>query len=45
MNAVDVIRATDFVTPAIEVVDSRFRERGKPGVIDSICDGRRVASS
>ncbi len=38
VNAVDVIRATDFVTPAIEVVDSRFRERGKPGVIDSICD-------
>jgi 2-oxo-hept-3-ene-1,7-dioate hydratase len=38
VNAVDVIRATDFVLPAIEVVDSRFSRRGKPGVVDSIAD-------
>lgn len=38
VNAVDVIRATDFVLPAVEVVDSRFSERGKPGVVDSIAD-------
>ncbi len=38
VNAVDVIRATDFVLPAVEVVDSRFSKRGKPGVVDSIAD-------
>lgn len=38
VNAVDVIRATDFILPALEVVDSRFSKRGKPGVIDSIAD-------
>ncbi len=38
VNAVDVMRATDFVVPAIEVVDTRFSERGKPGVVDSIAD-------
>ncbi|MEL6982156.1 MAG: hypothetical protein AAFO29_07010 [Actinomycetota bacterium] len=38
VNAVDVIRATDFVLPAIEVVDGRYSKRGKPGVIDSIAD-------
>ena len=38
VNAVDVIRATDFILPAVEVVDSRFSKRGKPGVIDSIAD-------
>ena len=38
VNAVDVIRATDFILPAVEVVDSRFSRRGKPGVIDSIAD-------
>lgn len=38
VNAIDVIRATDFVVPAIEVVDSRFSKRGKPGVVDSIAD-------
>jgi 2-keto-4-pentenoate hydratase len=38
VNAVDVIRATDFVLPAVEVVDSRFSRRGKPGVVDSIAD-------
>ncbi|MGF1595501.1 MAG: 2-keto-4-pentenoate hydratase [Acidimicrobiales bacterium] len=38
VNAIDVIRATDFILPAIEVVDSRFSKRGKPGVVDSIAD-------
>lgn len=38
VNAVDVIRATDFVLPSVEVVDSRFAKRGKPGVVDSIAD-------
>lgn len=38
VNAVDVINATDYVMPAIEVVDSRFSKRGKPGVVDSIAD-------
>lgn len=38
VNAVDVINATRYVLPAIEVVDSRFSKRGKPGVIDSIAD-------
>jgi 2-keto-4-pentenoate hydratase len=38
VNAVDVIRATDFVVPAVEVVDTRYSKRGKPGVIDSISD-------
>lgn len=35
-TAADVIRATDFVLPAIEIVDSRFAERGT--VVDSIAD-------
>ncbi len=38
VNAVDVIRATDFVLPAIEVVDSRYSRRGEAGVVDSISD-------
>jgi 2-keto-4-pentenoate hydratase len=38
VNAVDVIRATDFVLPAVEVVDSRFSGRGLPGVVDSVAD-------
>ncbi len=39
VNVADVIRATDFVLPAIEIVDSRYTRRG-PGkiVIDSIAD-------
>jgi len=37
-NAADVIRATDFVLPALEIVDSRFRERGPAMLIDSISD-------
>jgi 2-keto-4-pentenoate hydratase len=38
VNAVDVINATDYVMPAVEVVDTRFSKRGKGGVIDSIAD-------
>jgi 2-keto-4-pentenoate hydratase len=38
VNAVDVIRATDFITPAIEVVDTRYRVGGKPGIVDSVSD-------
>lgn len=38
VNAADVIRATDFILPALEIVDSRFSRRGNRGVIDSVCD-------
>jgi 2-oxo-hept-3-ene-1,7-dioate hydratase/2-keto-4-pentenoate hydratase len=38
VNAADVIRATDFVLPALEVVDSRFSRRGKTMLVDSIAD-------
>jgi 2-keto-4-pentenoate hydratase len=38
VNAIDVIRATDFIVPAVEVVDSRFARRGKAGVVDSVAD-------
>jgi 2-keto-4-pentenoate hydratase len=38
-NAADVIRATDFVLPMLEIVDSRFNARGKNALIDSISDG------
>lgn len=38
VNAVDVLRATDFLLPSIEVVDTRFSRSGKPGVVDSIAD-------
>ena len=36
INAADVIRATDFIVPAIEIVDSRFNVRGT--LVDSIAD-------
>jgi 2-keto-4-pentenoate hydratase len=41
VNAVDVIRATDFVLPAFEILDTRYNE--KPGnekkrIVDSIAD-------
>jgi 2-oxo-hept-3-ene-1,7-dioate hydratase len=36
VNAADVIRATDFVLPCIEVVDRRFNERGV--LVDTISD-------
>jgi 2-keto-4-pentenoate hydratase len=38
VNAADVIRATDFVLPAIEIVDSRYRGRGPKPLIDSVAD-------
>jgi 2-keto-4-pentenoate hydratase len=38
INAADVIRATDFVLPAIEIVDSRYRGRGAKPLIDSVAD-------
>jgi 2-oxo-hept-3-ene-1,7-dioate hydratase/2-keto-4-pentenoate hydratase len=38
VNAADVIRATDFVLPALEIVDSRFSRRGAGGVVDTISD-------
>lgn len=38
VNAVDVIRATDFVMPAFEIVDSRYKERGPNFIVDSIAD-------
>jgi 2-oxo-hept-3-ene-1,7-dioate hydratase len=36
VNAADVIRATDFVLPCIEIVDRRFNERGV--LVDTIAD-------
>jgi 2-oxo-hept-3-ene-1,7-dioate hydratase len=39
VNVVDVIRATDFVLPALEIVDSRYNARGKNTLVDSIADG------
>ena len=38
VNAADVIRATDFVLPALEIVDSRYSGRGKTMLVDSISD-------
>lgn len=38
LNAADIIRATDFVLPAIEIVDSRYRGRGPKPLVDSIAD-------
>lgn len=38
VNAVDVINATDYVMPAVEVVDGRYSKRGTSGVVDSIAD-------
>jgi 2-keto-4-pentenoate hydratase len=37
-NAADVIRATDFVLPAIEIVDTRYRGYGTNLLVDSIAD-------
>ncbi len=37
-NAADVIRATDFVLPAIEIVDTRYRSRSTNLLVDSIAD-------
>ena len=38
VNAADVIRATDFVLPALEIVDNRYNGRGKKMLVDSISD-------
>ncbi|MEM7534407.1 MAG: 2-oxo-hepta-3-ene-1,7-dioic acid hydratase [Chloroflexota bacterium] len=38
VNTVDVIRATDFILPAFEIVDSRYGKRGTNGLVDSIAD-------
>ncbi len=38
VHAADVIRATDFVLPCLEIVDSRYRSRGSNGLVDSIAD-------
>ncbi len=38
VNAADVIRATDFVLPSIEIVDNRYNGRGSNGLVDSIAD-------
>jgi 2-keto-4-pentenoate hydratase len=38
VNAADVIRATDFVVPCIEIVDTRQQGRGPNRLIDSIAD-------
>ena len=38
VNAADVIRATDFVLPCLEIVDSRQSARGPNGLVDSIAD-------
>ena len=37
-NAADVIRATDFVLPCIEIVDTRQKGRGPNTLVDSISD-------
>lgn len=39
VNAADVIRATDFVVGSLEVVDSRFVDRGPNMLVDSVSDG------
>jgi 2-keto-4-pentenoate hydratase len=38
VTAVDVIRATDFVLPCIEIVDTRQKGRGPKPLVDSIAD-------
>ena len=38
VNAADVIRATDYILPAVEVVDNRYSRDGLPGIVDSIAD-------
>jgi 2-oxo-hept-3-ene-1,7-dioate hydratase len=38
VNAADVIRATDFVLPCIEIVDTRQKGRGTSPLVDSIAD-------
>lgn len=38
VNAVDVIQATDFILPSIEICDNRYPTDDYEGVIDSIAD-------
>jgi 2-oxo-hept-3-ene-1,7-dioate hydratase/2-keto-4-pentenoate hydratase len=38
VHVADVIRATDFVLPALELVDSRYRKSGSNMLVDSIAD-------
>jgi len=38
INAADVIRTTDFVLPALEIVDTRYKGRGTNLLVDSISD-------
>lgn len=38
VNAADVIRATDFILPALEIVDNRYRKLGPNMLVDSIAD-------
>jgi len=38
VNVADVIAATDFVLPAIEIVDSRYTKPGPNMLVDSIAD-------
>lgn len=38
VTAADVVRATDFVLPSIEIVDSRYAGRGPNMLVDSISD-------
>ncbi len=38
VTAVDVIRATDFVLPCIEIVDTRQHGRGPNRLVDSVAD-------
>jgi 2-oxo-hept-3-ene-1,7-dioate hydratase/2-keto-4-pentenoate hydratase len=44
VNAADVIRATDFVLPAIEIVDTRQKGRGPNPLVDSIADAAACGS-
>ncbi len=38
VNVADVIRATDFILPALEIVDTRYKDRGPNMLVDSISD-------
>src|SRR3546814_13600740 len=37
-NAADVMRATDFILPAIEIVDTRYTGYGTNLLVDSVAD-------
>jgi 2-oxo-hept-3-ene-1,7-dioate hydratase len=38
VHVADVIRATDFILPALEIVDSRYQKPGPNMLVDSIAD-------